>query len=551
MKWNFKIKSINKIYLAYLVIIMLQILNMIYWANIKTNYYIDELYSMGYASSYTGMGDTAQYITTSETWKFNEWITNAEFKKYLLISDQEGIFKLSFTQAIAKLADSCNYFGLLNLMESITGYNSVTKWPGIFLNIIFFVATDIVLIVLLQKLKMSKWGTGLSLTMFGFCGYFIGLVVYIRFYMLVILMVLIMILLHYIIWTSDKLWQVVVSEIGGAAMAYLGLKNSELMLVYAGALMGCFCIALIVTKKWKKFGTYVLMLFIAALYVACKTKWLYILFHLENYLGAGEQLGGYLGNVNDASLQQILDYLKWVRHLLVNYYYGHRSIFVLWGIFACVLILNAFRLKRNNALYLNLKGEDGFIIILMGTFVIYTLFAALGDLSTSRYYSFGVITYIIIFWYVMERLAREVQLERSIVVYGMITILVVIGGLAPFKIRNIEYIYEQDRELINNLQVYQGKNTILASATEGTISRHEVYDCINLLDDGTQIYAIDMTEYIYDSAIFPNEFILWTHVGRDLTEMVVNLKSDGYEVKYLGADHISAVYICKRYDVSQ
>jgi len=49
-------------YLCYLLIMAMQVLVMLYWGTQKQNYHIDELYSMGYANSFVGTGDTATYI---------------------------------------------------------------------------------------------------------------------------------------------------------------------------------------------------------------------------------------------------------------------------------------------------------------------------------------------------------------------------------------------------------------------------------------------------------------------------------------------------------
>lgn len=539
-------KGLNKAYFCYLFIIILQILNMIYWANVKTNYYIDELYSMGYASSYTGVEDTARYITTSEEWKFNEWITNADLKKYLWVSDAEEIFSMPFTQAAAKLINSCNYFALLNMAESVSNYKVAAKWPGIILNMVLFVAAEIVLLALSIKLNINKVIIGLLLAMFGFCGYLIGIVEYIRFYMLVILLMLIMILLHYIVWTSDKLWQIIICEAGSLVMAYLGLKNSELMLAYAGALMGVFCIALAIARQWRKLGAYVFMFFMAGLYLVCKTEWLQILLSIGKYSGSSELIGSVSASIAGASVGQIIYCLKRVMSFATDFYFGNRLLFVLWMIAFFVFALMVFMQWKKKFLHFNY--QDGFMLILAGTLMIYTLFIALTELTISRYYSLGFITFHIIFWYVIDWFIKRGQPGKQIRCYAVLVMLIVLSSLIPFKTRNIEYIYECDRELISSLQAYQGVDTVLASCTDesGVVSRHEAYDCVNLLDEKTEIYIIDMSEYIYQSDVFPDRFILWTLVDRDITELIADLEIDGYRIKYLSEDHISEVYICEK-----
>lgn len=570
----------NKIYFVYVAIIILQVLNLIYWANVKTNYHIDELFSMGYANSYTE--DVNLYITSTEDWRFNEWLDNAELQKYLYIPEGKEIYNMPLRQAIIKLTTaSDNHSGLLNLAESLSGYETVSKWPGICLNIFLFIVAELVLIALAGRLKLSKWATVRLLVLFGFCGYTVGLVEFIRFYMLVVLMVFVMIFLHSVIWTSDKLWQIVVCEIGSFAMACLGLNNSELMLVYSGALMGCFFIALLCTKQWKKLGVYTVMLCAAVIYLACMTDWLDVLFHVGYYAETGgDKLSKVTTNIVDMSGGSIAGQLRqcraWLYNLYVTYYFGYKWILTLWVVvFYTWFVLRFFGqrsqesvaadgekavlprrilescqsgIKRMKAL--SWSHETGFVFVLVGTYVIYTLFFALGmkNLWESRYYAIGFMTFTVILWYVTDRIMRFTSAGRKTAYCGVLTGLTVISCLAPFYTRNIQYIYEQDTELISSLQDYQGLDVVIEpykSAEDKTLTT-TAYDCITLMSGETRIYPIEMAEYTYESGDFPNEFIFWTYVERNFDELISDLGADGYQVECLGTDHASKVYICDK-----
>lgn len=573
-----RMKKGSKIYFVYLAIIVLQVLNLIYWANVKVNYHIDELFSMGYANSYTE--DVNPYITSTEDWRFNEWLNNAELQKYLWISEGKEIYSMPLGQAIIKLTTaSDNHSGLLNLAESLSGYDTVSKWPGIFLNIFIFIVAELVLIALAGRLKLSKWATALFLILFGFCGYTIGLVEFIRFYMLVVLMAFVMIFFHSVIWTSDRTWQIVVCEIGSFAMACLGLNNSELMLVYSGALMGCFFIALLLTKQRKKLGMYAVMLCAAVIYLACKTDWLDVLFHVGYYAETGgDKLSKVTTNIVDMSGGSIAGQLKqcktWLYNLYVSYYFGYKWILTLWAVvFYTWFVLRFFGQKTKKAAAekeavlprrivescrsgikrikaLSWSHETGFVFVLAGTYVIYTVFfaVAMKNLWESRYYAIGFITCIIVLWYAADRIMRMVSAGRKIYYCGVLTGLTVISCLAPFYTRNIQYIYEQDTELISSLQDYQGMDVVIEpykSAEDKTLTT-TAYDCITLMNGETRIYPIEMAEYTYESGDFPDEFIFWTYVERNFDELISSLEADGYQVECLGTDHASKVYICDK-----
>lgn len=148
---NQEMNAEKRRYFIFAAIIMIQVVVMLYWANEKSNFYIDELYSMGYASNFTGRGDTERRISDGPEWQFNKWINNALFKEYLLVSEEEQIFQLSFTEAVQKMLTGRNYFGLLNIAESLVGYDFVSARPGIVLNILIFILTEIAFLLFMQK----------------------------------------------------------------------------------------------------------------------------------------------------------------------------------------------------------------------------------------------------------------------------------------------------------------------------------------------------------------------------------------------------------------
>ena len=254
---NQEMNAEKRRYFIFAAIIMIQVVVMLYWANEKSNFYIDELYSMGYASNFTGRGDTERRISDGPEWQFNKWINNALFKEYLLVSEEEQIFQLSFTEAVQKMLTGRNYFGLLNIAESLVGYDFVSARPGIVLNILIFILTEIAFLLFMQKMKMELCSRYLALVMFGFSAFTIGFVEYIRFYIIVIMYFMWLLNLLYFVWTNEHMKKIIPAEIGILALTYLSYKNSELTLFF-GAFSLCFVIALVITKKWKRLISYII-----------------------------------------------------------------------------------------------------------------------------------------------------------------------------------------------------------------------------------------------------------------------------------------------------
>lgn len=86
---------------------------------------------MGYASNFTGYGDVGLYITTSPEFRFNEWISNSEFKKHLILSEPEMVTNFQLRDTIRWFVGGRNYIVLLNLAESIAKIPYISPIPGL------------------------------------------------------------------------------------------------------------------------------------------------------------------------------------------------------------------------------------------------------------------------------------------------------------------------------------------------------------------------------------------------------------------------------------
>lgn len=531
----------------YFIIIMIQIVGILYWTNEKSNYYVDELYSLGYASSFTGVGDTARYIPLSDDWKFNNWTSNSDLKKYLTVSDDEKVTSLPFQMAVEKLLFSRSYFGWLNIAESLLGYTVITIRPGVVLNIMFLVITELVMVIFYSKMHIDKLIRYLSLGIFGLCGYVAGLAIYIRFYMYIVMLSMIMVLLHYFIWNNKSIRNIVLCELISAILAYLIYMNSELAIVYVGAMFVCFDIAFFICKKWKAFVSYSFMLFAGVVYLCKKTQWIDVLINTDNYSNDGI-LGMYSQHFANATFQSIKQgFLSQVK-LLQYYYFDHFYIFILWVILLFILLCAAV---KNRFIFDKQKvyKDSGFIITLMIVLISYSSFIAMAGMSEGRYYCFGFATFAIIFWYLVDRLVKQINDDkaRNMTCFFMMA-LVIMSCFAPFQTRNIEYVYEQDRELSVVVNRYEELYTVIVPEIydDGTISNPEVYDCIIHLADDACIYPINYRDYSYNNADFKAEFLLWNMASnKNVEEIISDLEDNGYSVEHIAENHVSSVYLCK------
>lgn len=564
---NKKIWEMNNIriqYFIFVAIIAVQLLVILYWANAKSNYFLDEFYSMGYASSYNG--DSTGFPTASDNWKPKEWVNNAPFKKCLTIEKDEQIIHMPFFKALKKMVTGKNYFGFLNIAESIMGYSIVSIRPAITLNIIIFVFAEIALLVFIRKIKMDVRSQYLALAMFGFSGLGIGLVEFIRFYILVIMYLLWMLVLFYGVWNSNSLEKIIPMEFGILGLAYFAYRNSQLAMIFFGAFSFCFVIALMISKKWKAFIPYVALGLCGVAYIGATTDYIGILFHPTDYPEVKNKAVKASLNIATFSMDLVKQNLGRCVKFFGDSYFGNYFI-VLMAAFALIAYsLWICRRKNRDELpavsyndkpdslartgsKLSLKNfkrdpESGFICVVFGTAVIYTWVMALSDLTAKRYLCIAFVLYGIVFWYVLDRILNKCprkELVRGW--YIILTAAVVLSALVPFKTRDvgIAYIYEDDGSFKAALELYRDMDVVLAF-TQGTGA--EIYDCINLMSEKSYIYAVDLEEYVYDDEKFTDEFLLWARSDQNVLPVLDDLTKRGYEFESLGENHASQAFVC-------
>ena len=597
----------------YALIILLQVLVILYWGGIKTNFFVDELYSMVYANSFTGNGDYTLNITSSSDFKFNEWIENTEFKKYLILSDEQTVFTASPIFVIHKMLTVRCYWAFLNIAESLASYPVVSARPGILLNVLFYILSEFSLISLMNKLKINETVRYLSVVMFGFSCYILSAALYIRFYILIIMLLPMIINAFYSFWNAEKWKDVLLSLIAIGVPSYFSYKHSELALPYLGGFMLCLIAASIITKKRKQTVICSLISICGVIYFLSNGKYIDVILHASDHSFSEGVAVTAIKNMGDASFQTVWGYFTWAGTVLETYYFGSYWIIyflagaiticlvlssekkgevinsfaskihlrdirtrtactlAVWllllifsvlsgrGIYTCltvmliVLIIAAteaagyeFRLSN-----IRISSDTVFILVMMGAAGIYTIFVALCSYrGTWRYFIYGFVSFTVFFWYAVDRMLKKVQLDNTRRKLLMIlTGFVIINSLIPFKSRNIEYMYEDEKQFVASVRYEQSTDVVLCMTEESlftqTLSEHAAYDCINLMGPKANIYILDLEQYEYGQINPPSNFILWSHSGADLKQIINDIKKHGYILSEIGEDHCSIAYLCK------
>ncbi len=592
----------RKAYCIYALIILLQIAVIIYWGCQKTNYFIDEFLSMGYARGFTGNEPTARYITESSEWTYNEWHNNLEFKSQLLISDNAKIWNAPILDSLKGFILGRNYFGLLNLFESIFGFRAISNWPAVVLNIFLLILSEVGLLSLLSKLSVDYIPRFLALSLFGFSAFFISTALYVRFYMLVTALFIFMLNMFYRFWMAEKLKDIIIYEIGIFALAYFTLKSTELIGPFFGCVSLCLIVALVFNKRLKQLIVYCVGCLGGVIYIFLFTDYIQTILSPEGKSGLVADI---VSSINEDTIEFMKTYREWELDIITDLLFGHTRIFLgtlalvtgytLWkkrriftkkefsnslfistfDIAMFILWLAIYRISvyRNKGVVISkgililviawliintlwkkvsLKGkrigaDATYIIVLMASAVLYSIFTSLPNLRIWRYYCFVMVIIPIALFYAVDRLLKKEGLKELYKGWYAILILSTIAiAISPFIRRNIFYIYEEDKRFEINVREYEDKDVILLCRPGHGQNNQYIYDYINIMPEEAHVYLVNMNEYEFKTIDFTGEFVIWDHQGEDCQEVLDDLINSGYEIESLDKNHISKAYLCKK-----
>lgn len=541
-----------------LIIITLQLLLAGYWTTQKSNYYIDEMFSMGYAHTYIHPKEDVVYINHSKAWENEKWIDNSVLKDQLETTKEDSVFNLPLLRALRKLLLGRNYMGMLNVVMSAFSSGQMSRYPGIIFNFIIFLFTQLLLYRICKELTGSFAASLMTVFMYGFSAMAIGLTVYIRFYTWVIFLLLAIIRIHQKMWKNDGFLKLEIETIASIVLVYLALKNSELIFIIAGALIGFYFLGLIMSRQFKKAICYFITIVPASLiYAATKTPFVDMILHPANYLGQEGPKGWMTKELLSISPEKLMYFVRLYKRWLDEQMTGSKL--VTFTFLVILLVLLEIKLLGQKTVEPAAEEDGpettgtgkakvinvgGFGWIIFGMELVYMLFCFLTSLPATRYVSFLFPFIPLLLWTALSKLTQEMQ-NRAAVLFGcslLVVIGIVMGMLHPER---IEYVYMEDRPLIALLQERDINDSIVIYTDEEDAT-HVVYDCVNLMPDEARIYPVQDAHHHIDPETSPQEMLIWVKSGEDVHSCLTDIETNGYQVDRLGNTHCSDVYVASR-----
>lgn len=529
---------------AVVVIVALQCLMLFYWQSQRNNFYIDELYCFGYASSFVE-GDKA-YITDRSDWQYDMWMDAGELQELLRVDSNECLEKLPLTEQISMLAKKRAYMGMLNyIMYDIGTYESFYRyaWSALMLNIGFFLIAELLMAYCIRELTDSYELMVLGIIMFGFCSVITAMCEYIRFYMLTIMLMLIVISCHLAIWKDQKrVTRGLIFEMIAFVSAYYALKHSELMLVTCGAFFCFFFIGLLLRRRFRQAVLYGAPLLCGAYrYVYLKTDLIQIVLHPADFSGPGHGVESATRHLLSWTPQAGWECAKAIYRVFADRWFG--SSFIMAAFIAVLLCGSVFRLsgcrepeKRDRS-----GGYGGFVVIIIMTAFVSLLFNDLTNLFTDRYNSFVVVLLMIVLWYAAAYVRECVDRKQFMI---LITVLTVASAALCQQPDKLPFLYINEKAVRTAVAECGDVDSILFNRGD----RHSAYDCVANISPETGIYAVssDSVPDLNDPGSAPEVFLAWCVNTGGTEQLMQALDNTDYQARKLGSTWQNEVFLCSK-----
>lgn len=493
-------KNQNAILTTLLVlIILLQVVLHVQYGVDKAYLHMDESYSYGL------MNYDKIDIMNNEDF-YNNWHSSEYYKDYLSISRDEA---LDFSPVYENQKNDVHppfYYLLLRIVSSFT-IDSFSKWTGITLNIIIFIAISILIYLIANKIFKNKIYAIFLVLVNGFTMAAIDTTVYIRMYALNALNLLIISYFHIINYSKNelKLRDLAIMSV----FIIIGSLTHYYYLVFLFVLFAIYVIKFIKQKNMKNLIKYIGTMIVSAIISLAIFPYSFV------HLFMGYRGTGAISSL--ANIEQMWNSLGKYLGILNNN--GFNGILILMLISAIIIAL--YKIAKNKKITLRFENKE-FWLIFIPTVIYFTIVAMVSPYQELRYIMPVCPLMVIGIFYLSKVLFEKVLSPKS--TYIALTILFIIMLIVP-KVANINfyYLYKDKKEIVNKIEEEHDVPCLYVFNTNQN----------RFLDD-LYLFTILDNSYIMDVKMFSEETVKQIFVNMNLEDGLIVIINEGIEhYKYL------------------
>lgn len=456
---NKKKKWVN---ISFMVMLFFQLICMLWFANAKQGYFVDELWSYGLANSYYH-----PHIYSNDALE-QRWVSGEYFKDYIEVSDSD---RFKYGSVIYNQKDDNHpplFYIVLHTISSLFP-DTFSKWYGIVPNIVYFIAVSVLLFQLAKKLLKNEWLALVPVFAFGFSAGAISSVIYIRMYVLLMVWILSTLNLHgkWLLGGAMSKKELFILII----ISYFGYMSHYYFFIFAffvSLFYGCY---LLVKRDNKEVFHYCIAMLGSLFLVAITFPTAYVkLFFGER---GSEAVGNFLG-LNNLSInakayfkiigQGLFANTQWI--LLILILLGAVVAFIIW----CRKTFEVIYDKEKDCTYIKLHMDEeknttnNFSILLLVGMII---FSAVGYfliiLKVAPYkvdrYVFGIypVIMLMVVYFSYRILHCYISDKVAFVTLFVLFMVLSVKGIID---HNVEYIYPGYDKNIKIMQEHKGEDCL-------------------------------------------------------------------------------------------
>ncbi|MDE7414895.1 MAG: hypothetical protein K2N44_01015 [Lachnospiraceae bacterium] len=538
----------------FVILLAVQCLYMIYWGTQKGGYYVDEFFTYDNAHYISASTPSRVKLYDADYMEYNKWFPVSELKSTLTVQQEEALFHDSFSYNLNRLVqgNGNSYSSILHYVEAIFFEGELNWWSAISLNILFYIGTQILLYALVLRISSRQSSALLSMAMYGFCGMAVSMMVYVRFYMYAIMLLTLFTYLHVRMWESCDHKKNILWEVLSLPVLYLAFDVSPLCAGYGGAMIICFTIGLIISRRWLQAAYYAIpILGGGGIYAFFMTDYIDIFLNPQSSLDSGKlsaAASSLTQNLATLNLQSLGGRIVDFSHIVCRYLFGHAVIVAAYLVIFVTAVLLYIRERhqsiRNSSRVVSEDaghhGMEAMTYILTGTVLIYAMLSVALALTSIRYNSFifpelAACSVLLITMWGKERQSRWI-------ITGILSVAIVGEVFFTCSIPRIQNLYREDKQGVQAIREHSGIDSVVV---DYKWDDKVMYECLAYTDENTQVMFVTDQDADY-KGLKRDTILLWQTVNRGFDVMDDLLEAGYTGIEEIGRTHESVVYLVWR-----
>ena len=410
------------------IIILLQVVMHIQYGIDKAYLHMDEGYSYGL------MNYDKIDIMNNEDF-YNNWHSSEYYKDYLSISSEEAS---NFTPVYENQKNDVHppfYYLLLRIASSFT-IDSFSKWTGIGLNLIIFIAISIFVYLVANKIFKNRVYAIFTVLVNGFTLASIDTSIYIRMYALTALNLLIITYLHLINYNKNilKVKDLIIMSV----FIIIGSLTHYYYLVFLFVLFAIYVTKFIKEKNLNNLVKYIVTMIISAIISLAIFPYSFV-----------HMFMGYRGTGAISNLSNVEQMWRSIGQYLVilnnNVFNGILILAILAGIAIAI-----YKIMKNGKITLKFENKN-FWLMFIPTLIYFAVIALVSPYQEVRYIMPICPLMVIGVFYLLKVLFEKLLKPKY--AYIVLTIIFILMLIIP-KVANINfyYLYKDKKEIVTTIK---------------------------------------------------------------------------------------------------